>query len=40
MVEQAGTEGVRILVVPAAANVTPLAAETAESLHMSILKQL
>lgn len=40
MVEQAGADGVRSLVVPATANVTPLAAETAETLHMSILKQL
>ncbi len=40
MVEKAGADGVRTLVVPAAANVTPLAAETAEALSMSILKQL
>jgi len=40
VVEQAGAEGIRSLVVPVTANVTPLAAETAEALHMSILKQL
>ncbi len=40
MGEQAGADGVRTLVVPTAANVTPLAADTAEALHMSILKQL
>lgn len=40
LVEQAGAEGIRTLVVPTSANVTPLAAEAAEALHMNILKQL
>ena len=39
MVEKAGAEGRRILVIPAAASVTPLAAETAEGLHMRIVKE-
>ena len=40
MVEQASSEGHRTMVVPAGATVTPLAAETADALKMSILKQL
>lgn len=40
MVEQASSEGYRVLTVPARANVTPLAAETADALHISIQKKL
>ena len=39
MVEKAGVEGRRALVVPAGASITPLAAEKAEELHISIVKE-
>lgn len=39
VVERAEAEGYRMLIVPAAANVTPLAAERADALHMSIVKE-
>ena len=39
MVEKAGAEGRRTLVIPAAASVTPLASEKAEELHMRIMKE-
>lgn len=39
MVERAGAEGHRTLIVPAKANVTPLAVEVADGLHMSIIKE-
>lgn len=39
VVERVGAEGHRTLVVPASANITPLAVETADALHMSIVKE-
>ncbi len=39
MVERAGAEGRRALIVPAKANVTPLAAETADVLRVRIVKE-
>ncbi len=40
LVEKYGLEGYRTMVVPADATVTPLAAETADSLHVGIQKKL
>lgn len=39
VVEKASEDGHRRLIVPASASITPLAAETADALHMSIVKE-